>query len=100
MIEDIKSWFESVSLIQTDLSDWGVESVELYREELDINLLPIDYVSDLTEEIYHVDYYYYSCSSKYFVVYCLKLNDYYLLGLLDGDQLEAYTLIKQIKENE
>ena len=76
MLPIVKSWFESIKKIETKESDWGVESNELWKEELDSSMIPAGIQTRLTENLL-IDYYYYSSEKGYYVVYCLPLKPSY-----------------------
>lgn len=40
MLETVKNWYEEIKEVSTEESNWGVETIELEKVELDINLLP------------------------------------------------------------
>lgn len=95
MLNIIKDWFEAVTSIKTVEPDWGVESVELTKEELDDHLIPTGTKEQLNENLL-VDYYFYSDDKGYYVVYCFPLKgaDIFQIGLLKDDKLEATKEIK------
>ncbi|MBO0444702.1 hypothetical protein [Vagococcus fluvialis] len=90
MFELVKEWFEEVKHIKTRNSNWGVESIDLTKEEIDKNLIPKNSQDRLKGDM-RVDYYFYSTDQDYFVVYSMELIDdsVYQLGILNEDKLEA-----------
>lgn len=90
MLETVKKWYEKNKQVTTKESNWGVETIELEKVELDVNLIP-DGVQDRLSEQLSISYYYYSYMDVYDVVYVLPLSDknQYVLGLLDKDKLAA-----------
>lgn len=95
MLETVKNWYEEIKEVSTDASNWGVETIELEKVELDINLLPEGIQDGLPKELL-ISYYYYSYMDVYDIVYSLPLRDknQYVLGLLDEDTLIAFTELK------
>lgn len=95
MLETVKNWYEEVKELPTDESNWGVETIELEKVELDISLIP-EGVQDRLSEQLSISYYYYSYMDIYDIVYSLPLSDknQYVLGLLDEDILVASTELK------
>ena len=75
MLETVKNWYEEIKKVPTEASNWGVETIELEKEEIDIKLLP---------EKLDISYYYYSYVSIYEISYVLPLEseNKYILGLL------------------
>lgn len=95
MLETVKNWYEEIKEVSTEESNWGVETIELEKVELDTNLIP-DGVQDRLSEQLSISYYYYSYMDVYDIVYVLPLSDknQYVLGLLDKDTLAAFTELK------
>lgn len=90
MLETVKNWYEEIKEVSTEASNWGVETITLEKEELDIKLLP-EGISDRLPEELLISYYYYSYMGVYDIVYSLPLKDenQYVLGLLKDDKLKA-----------
>lgn len=95
MLETVKNWYEEVKELPTDESNWGVETIELEKVELDVNLIPEGTQHRLPKELI-ISYYYYSYMEVYDIVYVLSLKDknQYVLGLLDEGTLVAFTELK------
>lgn len=95
MLETVKNWYEEIKEVSTEESNWGVETIELEKVELDTNLIP-DGVQDRLSEQLSISYYYYSYMDVYDIVYVLPLSDknQYVLGLLDKDTLAVFTELK------
>lgn len=95
MLETVKNWYEEIKEVSTEESNWEVETIELEKVELDVNLIP-DGVQDRLSEKLSISYYYYSYMDVYDIVYSLPLQDknQYVLGLLDEDRLAAFTELK------
>ncbi|MFW7401925.1 hypothetical protein ACODG4_07940 [Vagococcus fluvialis] len=95
MLETVKNWYEEIKEVSTEASNWGVETIELEKVELDVNLIP-DVIQDRLSEQLSISYYYYSYIDIYDIVYSLPLSDknQYVLGLLDEDTLIAFTELK------
>ncbi|MGF2146203.1 hypothetical protein ACQUEF_12605 [Vagococcus fluvialis] len=101
MLEIVKNWYEEVREVSTEESNWGVETIDLEKVELDIKLLPEGIQDRLPEELL-ISYYYYSYMDVYDIVYSLPLRDkkQYVLGLLDEDRLAAFTELKINKKEQ
>ncbi|MFW7384836.1 hypothetical protein ACODJC_12450 [Vagococcus fluvialis] len=95
MLEIVKDWYEEVKKVSTEESNWGVETIILEKEELDVKLLPAGILGSLPD-VLSISYYYYSYMDVYDIVYSLPLKDenQYVLGLLDKDTLVASTELK------
>lgn len=95
MLKTVKNWYEKIKEIPTEASNWGVETIELEKEEIDIKLLPENVLKRLPEQL-SISYYYYSYMEVYDIVYSLPLKDenQYVLGLLDEDTLVASIELK------
>lgn len=95
VLETVKKWYEGIKKVSTEASNWGVETIELEKVELDIKLLPEGIQDGLPKELL-ISYYYYSYMKVYDIVYVLPLKDknQYVLGLLDEDTLVAFTELK------
>lgn len=95
MLETVKNWYEEIKKVPTETSNWGVETIELEKEELDVKLLPMGILGRLPDEL-SISYYYYSYMDVYDIVYSLPLKDenQYVLGLLDEDRLVVFTELK------
>ncbi|MGF2146376.1 hypothetical protein ACQUEF_13515 [Vagococcus fluvialis] len=100
MLETVKNWYEEVKELPTDESNWGVETIELEKVELDVNLIPDGVLDRLSEQL-SISCYYYSYMDIYDIVYSLPLKDenQYVLGLLDKDKLTTFTEIRIESEN-
>lgn len=95
MLETVKNWYEEIKEVSTETSNWGVETIEIEKVELDVKLLPAGILSKLPDEL-SISYYYYSYMDVYDIVYSLPLSgkNQYVLGLLQEDQLLASTELK------
>lgn len=90
MLETVKKWYEGVKKVPTEASNWGVETIILAKEELDVKLLPAGILGRLSDEL-SISYYYYSYMGVYDIVYVLPLigKNQYILGLLKANKLET-----------
>lgn len=90
MLETVNNWYEEVKKVSTEESNWGVETIDLEKVELNVNLIP-DGVQDRFSEQLSISYYYYGYMDVYEIVYVLPLRDKgkFILGLLDKDKLTA-----------
>lgn len=95
MLETVKNWYEGIKKVPTEASNWGVETIELEKEELDTKLLPENILKRLQENL-SISYYYYSYMGIDEIIYVLPLmeKNKYVLGLLDEDKLAAFTEVK------
>lgn len=95
MLETVKNWYEGIKKVPTEASNWGVETIELEKEELDIKLLPENVLERLPEKL-SISFYYYSYMFIYEIIYVLPLEseNQYILGLLKDDKLKV---IKEIE---
>lgn len=90
MLNSVKKWFEEVSQMKTNKEDWGIETVNLSKEELDEQLLP-EGIKDQLPSTLSIIYYYYSYMAIYEIVYVLPLVSLnkYLVGWLSENKLKA-----------
>lgn len=87
-----KEWYERETGKQTQRDDWSEECVELGRDELSPELLPIDCLDRLLETI-SVSFYGYGVEDVVYVM-PLKGSSQVLYGLLQGPKLVSSIIVE------